>query len=350
MGSGSLARAVCDSVAVFADAGVTVHLVARDLAKVEEIAHLAGARAALARRAVTFRAGRADLADGEQLAEVLWAVDPRIVVQCASLQSPYEARFAQSAWTDLVARAGFGITTPLQARLVIETARAIDRSRSRPLLVNACFPDVVNPVLDRLGLPVLCGLGNVAMLSAALAAGVGVTGAGRLRVLGHHVHLHAPEEPADEALAWVDDLPVTNVGKLLAGLRAADRTSRNDLAGFAAGPLLADLLAGREVAANLPGPLGRPGGYPVRIDGGRAALDLPPGLTEAEAVAFNERAGSRDGIRIEAGSVRYSATAARELDRHAPELAAGFAISDVVTAAERLVELRDRLRRCTATT
>jgi hypothetical protein len=350
VGSGSLARAVCDSVAVFGDTGVTVHVIAGDLAKAEEIAQLAAARVALARRAVTFRASRADLADGGQLAEVLWAVDPRIVVQCASLHSPYEGQVARSAWTDLVARAGFGITAPLQARLVLETARAIDRSRSRPLLINACFPDVVNPMLDRLGLPVLCGLGNVATLSAALAAGLGVAGAARLRVLGHHVHLHAPEEPADEALAWVDDLPVTDVGKLLAGLRAADRAHRNDVAGFAAGPLLADLLAGRPVTANLPGPLGLPGGYPVLIEAGRAALDLPPGLTEAEAVAFNERAGLRDGIRIEADSVRYPAAAARELNRYAPELAGGFALRDVVTATERLVELRDRLRRCTATT
>src|SRR5262249_17236454 len=142
---------------------------------------------------------------------------------------------------------------------------------------------------------------------------------GRLRVLAHHVHLHAPERPEDELRAWLDDTPVPDIGALLADQRRADRERMNAVTGFAAARLLADLLAGQAVATNLPGPLGLPGGYPVRVQDGVLALDLPAGLTYDEAVAANRRAGERDGIDLVDGYLRFPGAAAAELGRYAPD-------------------------------
>jgi hypothetical protein len=341
IGTGSLARAVCHAIAGAADQPLTVAVAGRDRAKADEAAYLAGTRAAVAGRPVRFTSHRAELSDGEQLDELLASTAPRLVLQCASPHSPWEGRAAPSAWTQFVARAGFGVTLPLQARFPVATAEALRRSGSAAPLVNACFPDAVNPVLAGLGLPVLCGVGNVQTLAASLRHALGP---GDLRVLAHHAHLHAPADPADEARAWLDGVPVPEVGKLLAPQRAANRYELNQVTGFVAAGLLLALLAGRDVAANLPGPLGLPGGYPVRISAGHLKLDLPPGVDEAAAVAFNLGAAAHDGIDHASGSVRFAPATAARLAAEVPELADGFTFADVVVAADRLLAARERLR------
>ncbi len=343
IGSGSLAQALCHSLAVCADQPVAVAVLARNRVAVDQLTCLATTRAVAAERPVTFTGSSAELSDGDQLDEILHVTAPRVVVQCASLQSPWEGRSAPSRWTELVAAVGLGVTLPLQARLVVETARAIRRSAPDALLVNACFPDAVNPLLHRLGLPVFCGLGNIATLAASLRAALGCAPGAQLRLLAHHVHLHAPRDPHDEARAWLDDAEVSGVGDLLAAQRRAERASLNQVTGYVAARFLADLLAGRDIATNLPGPSGRPGGYPVRVTGGRLTLDLPPGLTEQDATRFNERAAGADGIRIGPDRVEFVGTAAVPgiVGRLLSE---GFIIQDVIAAAEELAELRSRLR------
>jgi hypothetical protein len=328
LGSGSLARALCTAIATVADRETTVGVLARDEAAAAQAAYLASVRASQAGRAVRFTARGGDLADPDLLDEAV--SEARIVVQCASLHSPWNAAPARRA---LVQAAGFGVTLPLQARLAVETAAAVQRTGSTALMVNACYPDAVNPLLDRLGLPVFCGLGNVATLAAGLRTQLPD---GRLTMLAHHDHLHQPEHPDDEALAWLDGAAVAEVGKLLAPQRRTDRRLLNQVTGFAAASFLTAVLAEREIFANLPGPQGRPGGYPVRVTGRAIALDLPPGWDETTAIAWNERAAAREGIAIGADRVRF--TGAAEQAMAAFGLAGGFAVEDVAAAADRLTE------------
>ncbi|MFF0250599.1 Tn3 family transposase [Streptosporangium sandarakinum] len=70
---------------------------------------------------------------------------------------------------------------------------------SPPLFLNACFPGAVNPLLKTLGLPVFCGVGNVALLAASLRESLRPARGGRLRVLGHHRHLHTPADRSGKA-------------------------------------------------------------------------------------------------------------------------------------------------------
>lgn len=113
-------------------------------------------------------------------------------------------------------------------------------------------------------------------------------------------------------MAWLDDAAVAEIGKLLAQQRRADRRQLNHITGFAAGQFLAALLAGEEFATHAPGPRGLPGGYPVRVKGRDITLDLPSGLDEATATAFNKRAGAREGVDFE-GDVSDLIAAAHHL-------------------------------------
>ncbi|MEV0001797.1 potassium transporter TrkA [Micromonospora sp. NPDC050980] len=345
LGSGLLARALCHSLAVVVDRPVTVTVLARDVARAAEVADVSAVRAALGGNPVRFAAEALDVADEAALAAVLHRLDPAWVVQCASYQSPWERLTAPSEWTRLLTAAGFGVTAPLQAGLAVRTAAALRRAGSSARLLNACFPDAVNPLLTALGLPVTAGLGNVALVTASLRQALGLRPDDRLRVLAHHVHLHAPRHPADEALAWVDDRQVTGVTEALTRQRRTGRPELNAITGHTAALLLRDLIAGRTVAANLPGPAGLPGGYPVRLDPtGAVTLDLPAGWDRDAAVDWNDRAGRRDGFRLADGRVRFSDAARAALAPWLPEYAAGFPVADLPGVTARLLALREDLR------
>jgi hypothetical protein len=347
VGSGALAQAVCRSLAVdesLTNSRADVLLLARDAVAGQAICVVAGALAALAGRQTRFHFVRADVGDVDGFADALRVHDPLGVVLCASYQSPWEGLRAPSAWTVMLATAGFGLSLPLQAVPAIGVGEAIAKACPAAWFVNACFPDAVNPVLAELGVPVTCGAGNVAMLGAALASQLGVPEPSRLKVLAHHVHLHAPERGGEEAMAWVDDEPVHGVTAALGAIREAPRDALIDLAGASAALVAVALAAGRQLDTQVPGPLGLPGGYPVRVDGRKLSLRLPAGLVEADAIAFNQRAARHDGVVVADGRLTFSPAVSAALGDDLPSLAEGCAIADVAAACERLLELRARLR------
>jgi hypothetical protein len=134
------------------------------------------------------------------------------------------------------------------------------------------------------------------------------------------------------------------VGTLLAGQRAVSRPELNQVTGLTAALLLSALLTGAALDTSLPGPLGLPGGYPVRLADGELELRLPPGLTVDDAVAHNQRWALADGVVVDGGRVRFSDTARAELAAVDADLAAGFDLTDLDAATRRLHEVRERLR------
>jgi hypothetical protein len=344
VGSGALARAVGQSLAALAPAGraevpVAVTLLARNAAAVTELARGCRARAAVSGNRVSFTAEPL----GDE-AETLDRLRPAVLVCCASAQSPYERAAAPSAWTALIAEAGFGVTLPLQATLAVRLARAVTRVSPGTRFINGAFPDAVNPLLVALGLPVLCGIGNVSTLDACLRAGLGLVAGERLAMLGHHVHLTAPADPDDEIRAWAGERPVAGVTALLSADRALPRAELNAIAGHAAARLLLDLVAGGEIRTNLPGPMGLPGGYPVRISAGTIALDLPAGITRSTAVDWNRRVGRRDGVQLVDGRIEYAPAAATAIAAYLPHLADGWPPAALDQVSQELIEIRRRLR------
>ncbi|HET6213752.1 MAG TPA: potassium transporter TrkA [Micromonosporaceae bacterium] len=342
VGSGEFARSICTSLAASPATGgraLRITVLARDGTAAARIARVCRVRAAVTGGRITFAAEA--LHDD---AEVLARLRPDILVCCASAQSPYERLTAPSNWTDLVERAGFGITLPLQATVVARLARALSAVSPDTVLVNGCFPDAVNPLLHGLGLPVHCGIGNVATLAACLQSTLDLSDQGTLSVLAQHTHLDAPLDPADEVRVWQHGRQLGGVTALLAADRALPRRELNAIAGHAAARLIEDLATGTPTRVNLPGPLGLPGGYPVRVSGRTIALDLPAGVTRADAVAWNVRVGRLDGVQVCAGRVGYPGRAAQVLAEHLPRLAGGWSAADLDAAGAELTALRDKLR------
>ncbi|NEE37412.1 potassium transporter TrkA, partial [Streptomyces sp. SID7982] len=305
---------------------------------------LANAHAVLADRPVRFRPHRLDVAGGADLRPLLGRHQPHVLVVCSSEYSPAEMRGLPSAWTRLIRAAGFGVTLPLQAATALRAAAAVEASPDTAV-VNACFPDAVNPVLHAAGVPVLCGLGNVSTLVSLIRSELRLGDESRLKVLAHHAHLHAPPTPDQEARAWLDDQPLT-VDRILRRERRQPRAHLNEIGATAGAAVLDALTHPRDYyAGHVAAPQGRPGGYPVVITGRSIALRLPPGMSERQAIACNQRWSTLDGITVDPqGKAHFTPAALDVLRDHWPDSPATFGPQDIEELRTRQLALRERLQ------
>lgn len=345
LGGGSLARAICYALAAIDAPGRTVTVVSRAAQSAEEICYIADVRADLSGVCTSFRSLTLPRYTVGRLRSLFERFRPAIVLNCASLQSPWERLVKPSAWTDLIATVGYGITLPLQAVLAIEVGTALSDAGSDALFFNACLPDAVNPLLRHLGLPVFSGIGNVAILTASIRQALGLDASEHLQVLGHHWHLHRPPSDEQDALVWHAGEPVADVGSLLTRQRGATRQELNIVNGQVTALLLDAVLTGREVRVSLPGPGGLPGGYPVCVRGRDIRLDLPPGLTLDQAMQKNQVWARQDGVSVDGeGQVHFSHQRGQDIVSVVPELTEVLPGDDVPKLLPRLLELRAQLR------
>lgn len=323
-----------------------LHVLSRDADRARNLAGLARDHAHLAGVRSVCGADCLDPHDPQQARRLLAALRPEVLVVAASEQSPAEGRSMPSAWTDLLARSGFGLTLPLQSAVVADLTAACAAASPDTTVVNACFPDAVNPLLHAAGLPVACGLGNVATLASALSARLGLTDPLRLHLLAHHAHLHAPAEPEDDARGWLDGAPLDGLRSQLAPVRSRPRQDLNEV-GAAAGAVAVAALAGSGPVhiGHLPGPHGLPGGYPVTVGHREVRLRLPEGLSREQAVAWNLRCAELDGVVVDTtGTVRTTPAALTALRAHWPDAPGTYGPTDLASVRDRLLRLRSRLR------
>jgi hypothetical protein len=343
LGGGSLARSVCYGLSAVVGSPLRVTVAARTSAAAAEICQISNVRATAHATPARFSPAAVDLRDDDARDALFLDTPARGVLLCASTQSPWEGRSVRSAWTRLMARAGIGLSLPFHAELGLLAGRSLAEHRPNAFFLNACFPDAVNPVLDAAGVPVLAGAGNVAVQAAAVQSALDLPDQRELHVLGHHLHLHEPADPYDEALAWYqgERLVVTD---LLAAQRRVDRHENNQTTGFLTAVLLADLLAGKRVVTHLPGPRGLPGGYPVVVTASDVELRLPAGVSAEQAQALNQRWALLDGVVVDGGRVRFGPAVSEALADVIPELRDGFDVADLLAVVATLTEIRARLR------
>lgn len=285
----------------------------------------------------------------EAILQLIMTVAPRIVLTATSYQSPWELGGPRSRWNDMIHAAGFGITIPLQAPLTVKVARAIRDCHSKALLVNACYPDAVNPLLRALDLEVFCGIGNIAILAAAVKSRT--TDRRSTRLLAHHYHVSLLQNT--RGLIAAKCLPrlwtrkghtVKKVLSSLRALRAIHGAELNHVTGCHAASLVTRILLGQGFLSHVPGPRGLPGGYPVFIQDRAIALDLPESVTTEEAVNYNMEWSELDGVVIDAsGIVRFSdraITAIRNVWSGAPEQ---FPAHQIGQVCQEFLTIKDRL-------
>ena len=207
----------------------------------------------------------------------------------------------------------------------MQLTQAIDKSGIDTQVVNASFPDVVNPVIwNHFGHGPAAGAGNVEICATRIQRyamqtyGVPADEVATSLVGSHALLSYGPDAGVPHHFELrVSGKDVTSDQDLDAILMSwperIDWGKTDVFSLFAASAVknVMALLGSGETRTHVTGPLGLPGGYPARVVNGEVVLDLPSGLVIEAAVAINNGAAQWDGIeRIDPdGTVRYTDTA-----------------------------------------
>jgi hypothetical protein len=348
-GTGSFAARILLDLAATAPAAVSVALVGRNRDRLAWLRTAANARAAMFGTGARCTDYRLDDLSAEAVGMLIASLRPSVVANTASVQGGRVMTDRPDAWAKLVQEVGLGCTALLQARISYDIASAVARVAPDAAFVNCCYPDVVNPMLAGAGLPIACGIGNVAILAHAFAGALG-PGHPRLHLLAQHAALSAFRRPPEQRSGvaplrlWLDGVEVADAFDRFATVKLATEPVI-DISGASGVPLFLAMVAGRPWHGHVPGPNGLTGGYPVRLEGRRIALDLPGGVTADEAIAWNRAGEAGNGIVVEPdGVVRYTGQVEAALRALSPDLAAGFSMSAFDAAYAAMLALRARMR------
>ena len=294
---------------------------------------------------------RLDAMRMDDVSEILYREVPSLVVQAASLLSPWFLQSRKDRVAQLILQAGFGAQLCAQLpviRTVMEAARA---AAYRGSLVNCSYPDVTHPILARRQLAPTAGVGNAGMIHRFISSRLRVLGRREfsLQVLAHHSDVlpvansrPRASTPADAApKVYIDGSPSSTAADLLYGAPPVrDGASLNLVTASHAVALIHALLPGAAPwKTSVPGVFGLPGGWPVRIEEGNMRLDLPDDLTVAAGEHCQTEAAKFDGIQDIAvdGTVAFTEDACSALRQVSHELAAPMHPDDALSRHGKLL-------------
>jgi hypothetical protein len=237
---------------------------------------------------------------------------PDVVVQSASLTSPW----AMYGRTDKVAvalsQAGLGVQLPAQLPILSTVMKAIREVDFNGPVANLSFPDVTHTILGRLGLAPTIGLGNVSISHLRVRAAIrknlkrekGFPDTFPLiRLIAHHNQVYnvmkaeMPNDPAERCRVYLGEEGRRADELAYRGYPIIPDIDFNIITAVAALPAILALLPGAEpLRFSVPAPKALPGGYPVIISDGQVELDLPENVDLQEAVDFHRRLTRHDGV------------------------------------------------------
>jgi energy-converting hydrogenase Eha subunit C len=282
-------------------------------------------------------AARVDGQDVEALKALLTRFEPELIVQCATLLSPFALRSVPTSAAQAVLEGGFALQLAAQLPIVRTLMYALGEIGMQCPVINCSYPDVTHPMLAAEDLSPTIGIGNVAIMALWYQRNLEGANETTLQVVGQHAQLGpclagkpaAPGTPTP--LVYLNSRRVPSQDLLFdAGLQGG--ATMNHLAAATVVPILRGFTERDGVVeTHAAGVFGLPGGYPVCFVAGAPELRLPDGLTLEEAVSFNRLAAKGEGIdRIaEDGTVFYTTHAQQSVAEFCPELAEPLRPQDV---------------------
>jgi hypothetical protein len=258
---------------------------------------------------------KVDLNNIEETAGILKEEDPSVVYNATTIQSWWVIGELPKEHYEKLLQAGLGPWTPMHLTLTHKLMKAVKKAGISGHVLSSSFPDVVNPILSKVGLAPLVGIGNLDLLVPFVKRYVSHQLKVPMRnvtvfMLAHHYHDVRVEEFGSTMGApyylkiMVGDRNVTgriDLDEMWAAFPPVPPGKESDqrVAGSAVKNIAA-IINDTDEITHSPGPKGLPGGYPVRLNADGAEVVLPEELTLQDAIKINEEAQKFDGVeRIE---------------------------------------------------
>ncbi len=252
-----------------------------------------------------------DLNDRDSVADTVTRERPQVIVHTATMQSWWVPDRLPPKAAATIRQAGFGVWLPVHLTLTMKLMEGLRTAGYPGTVLSAPYPDVVNCILGKLDLAPTSGFGNVDEIVPKVAW----LAAEKLAVPPDTVRVYLVAHHALERSVFGDtgsQRPPFLVKVELEGRDVTREVDAHDLlfqpmpvsagrvthlltAGSAV-RLVRAVLGDEETLIHVPGPKGRPGGYPVWAANGGVRLALPDDWSEEQAVAINERSHAFDGI------------------------------------------------------
>lgn len=271
--------------------------------------------------------------DVSSIESLIVRMEPSMLVQAASLHSPWLLAGREDAVARAFRAAGFAVQLPAQLPILTAVMHAVRACGYDRPVVNCSYPDATHAMLQPLGLAPTIGIGNAGMIHRLFLKKLGNRAEGkRLRTIAHHAHVPMVtaanmQDVAPLALpyACLDAEPLPIETLVDASPLPATRELNELTAAHAIEVILALHGLAPELATAAPGVEGLPGGWPVVVCKGAVALDLPRGVDREVVLARHAAAARLDGIAdLDAnGTVSFTAQA-REALSNWPALTASL--------------------------
>jgi len=252
-----------------------------------------------------------DLNNIEETSRLVKRIRPDVILSCVTLQAWWViSQLPEDLYKQLRLVAGLGAWLPMHLTLNYKLMQSVKKAGIKTHVVIAAFPDAVCPVLGKVGLAPTIGLGNVDNFVPEIQKIVGkelgipmrnvsiyIIGCHALRTIARFGNIqNAPyylriyAENKDVTAKFNLDQLLMDAAKVVGRWRGDSRVASSGIKNVLA------LINNTGELSHSPGPLGLPGGYPVRLSSQGAEVVLPEGVTMQEAIRINEEGLKYDGI------------------------------------------------------
>jgi hypothetical protein len=271
-----------------------------------------------------------DALDPGAVERLLRKSKPDLVVQAASLISPWAIIGRDHPTARILGAAGIAIQLPMQLPIVATLMRVVRELGWTIPVANLSMPDIIHPILKCQGLAPTIGLGNVSILQLRCLAAwkhreqrAAAPADPLLRLFGHHCQVYdvmqarAPRHEPYRVKVYRGDGNERDDELAYLGQPVPPGKVYNLVTAASVLPVLGALLPGADpLRFSVPAPFGLPGGYPVKIEQRQLSLDLPEDIDLEQAIEYNNQLGKRDGVEsIDDDAVVHFSDAARDAVR-----------------------------------
>jgi len=255
-----------------------------------------------------------DLQNIDQTADTISHFQPDIIFCAITFQPWMVIASLPKPFYEQLYQAQLGPWLPLHLTPVYKLMQAIQKTGLSPKVINATYPDVIHPVLNKIGLTPTTGIGDLANNIPALRKSIALKLSEPLEqieirfVAQHQVSYrisrqgHADSVPFHlTALVRGQDVThLLNMEKIFdllpTTLKRSGGPIGNLMTAASATTIFEGMVHNTNQVTHAPGPNGLPGGYPIKVSKEGVTIVLPKSLSIEQAIHINEIGQRFDGI------------------------------------------------------